>query len=104
MYFILTQDLGDLLRRLQGNRSKSIGMRAQQRRIIMHINCFFGRNIRPISFISEECTVAPFLEDYSEQVNIPICTGATFYTMESGEVRILIFGQGLWFDNRMEKL
>ena len=47
--------------------------------------------------------VAPFLAEYSEHVNIPICTGATLYTMESGEVIILIFGQGLWFGNRMEK-
>ena len=40
---------------------------------------------------------------YSEQINIPICIGATSYTMESGEVIILIFGQGFWFGNRMEK-
>ena len=63
----------------------------------------FGRNTWPISFTSEEYTVTPFLEKYSEQVNIPICTGATLYTMESGEVIILIFGQGLWFGNRMDK-
>ena len=37
----------------------------------------FGRNIRLISFASEECTVATFIADYSEQINIPICTGAT---------------------------
>ena len=42
---------------------------------------FFGRNIRPISFKSEEFMVAPFIEDYSEQVNIPIRKGATSYTM-----------------------
>ena len=47
--------------------------------------------------------VAPFLADYYEQVNIPIYTGATSYTIESGEVIIIIFGQGLWFGNRMEK-
>ena len=47
--------------------------------------------------------VSPFPEDYYEQINIPICTGANLYTMESGEVIILIFGQGLWFGNRMEK-
>ena len=51
-----------------------------------------GGNIRMMSFASEECTVAPFLEDYSEQVNIPICTGATSYIMESREVIIIIFG------------
>ena len=44
----------------------------------------FGRKIPTISFKSEECTVAHFLAEYYEQVNIPICTGATSYTMESG--------------------
>ena len=63
----------------------------------------FGRNIRPIPFKSEECAVSPFMEEYSEQVNIPICTGATSYTMELVEVVILIFVQGLWFGNRMDK-
>ena len=29
---------------------------------------WFGRNIRPISFTSEECTVSPLLSEYSEQV------------------------------------
>ena len=46
---------------------------------------------------------APFLVEYSELVNIPIFTGATSYTIESGEGIIIIFGQGLWFGNRMEK-
>ena len=68
-----------------------------------HIDIFFGINIRPISFTSEECTVTTFLAEYYEQVNIPMFTGATSYTMELGGVIILIFGQGLWFCNRMEK-
>ncbi len=63
----------------------------------------FGRNFRPISWTGHECSVAPFLAEYSEQINIQICTGATAYTTENGEVVILIFGQGLWFGNRMEK-
>ena len=42
--------------------------------------------------------------EYSEQLNIPICTGENLYTMESGEVVIIILGQGLWFRNRMEKI
>ena len=65
-------------------------------------NCF-GINIGTISFTSEDCIVAPFLAEYSEQKNIPIFTGVTSYTMESGEVIILIFFQGLWFGNRAEK-
>ena len=55
---------------------------------------YFGRNILLISFTSKYFTVAPFLADYSEQLNIPIFTGTTSYTMESGEVIIIIFDKG----------
>ena len=41
----------------------------------------------------------PFLAEYFEQ----ICTGATVYSLESGEMNILLCGQGLWFGNRMDK-
>ena len=103
LFFILTQDSGNLLRRLQVNGIKFIGVRAQQRFITTQIQIIFGRNIWPLSFISAECMVAPLLAEYSKQLNIPICAGATSYTMESGEIIILIFCQGLWFGNRMEK-
>ena len=63
----------------------------------------FGSNIWPLLFTSEEFVVSPFLEDYSEQVNIQICTGETSYTMELGEVMKLIFVQGLWFRKSTEK-
>ena len=63
----------------------------------------FERHIRLILFTSEECTVKKFIVEYSEQVNIPIFTGATSYTMELRKVIILIFGQGLWFGNRTDK-
>ena len=36
-------------------------------------------------------------------LHIQICSGATAYTLDSGEVIILIFGQGLWFGERMHK-
>ena len=45
----------------------------------------------------------PFLPEYSEPINVPICTGVTYLTLDSGEALILEFGQGLWFGNRMEK-
>ena len=32
-----------------------------------------------------------------------ILKGVTAFTLDSGEVVILEFGQGLWFGNRMEK-
>ena len=36
----------------------------------------FGENYLPISLTSEECNLSPFRAEYTEQVNIPICTGA----------------------------
>ena len=45
--------------------------------------------------------MSPFLPEYVEQMNVPICTGVTDLTLDSGEVLILEFGQGLWFGNRM---
>ena len=47
--------------------------------------------------------MAPFLTEYSEQMNIQICTGATAHTLDSGEMVIFLFGQGLWFGDRMDK-
>ena len=63
----------------------------------------FERNFRPMHWTGQECSVSPFLAEYSEQINIQICTGATAHTLESGEMIILLFGQGLWFGNRMDR-
>ena len=60
-------------------------------------------NFRPIHFTQKECSVSPFLSEYKEQTNVRICTGATAYTKDNGDVIILIFGQGLWFGNRMDR-
>ena len=64
---------------------------------------YFGANFWTISFTSEECNVSLFLLEYTEQLNIPICTGFTALTLDSGAVEILEFGQSLWFQNIMEK-
>ena len=56
-----------------------------------------------ISFTSEECRVTTLLEYYYQQINILICTDTTSYKMESGYVIIFKFGQGLWYENRIEK-
>ena len=63
---------------------------------------YFGTNFRPISPTSEECTMSLFLPEYEEQTNVPICTGVTDLTLDSGEVVILKFGKDLWFGNRMK--
>ena len=41
----------------------------------------FGANFRPISFTLEECTVSPFLPEYVEHMNVPICTDITALTL-----------------------
>ena len=63
----------------------------------------FGANFFPISFTLEEFTVSPFLPEYTKHINAPICTGFSALTLDSVEVVILDFVQGLWFGNRMEK-
>ena len=47
--------------------------------------------------------MSTFLPEYTEQMNVTIFTGVTTLKLDSGEVVILEFGQGLWFGNRMEK-
>ena len=64
---------------------------------------FFGKNFVPYSWPGLACTASPFLSEYESQEDVQICSGATAYTTEEGETIILIFGQGLWFGNRMDK-
>ena len=63
----------------------------------------FGSNFIPFSWTQLECEVSPFLDTYAPVENVPICAGATAVTLDSGETLVLIFGQGLWFGNRMNK-
>ena len=51
IYFILTQDPGDLLIVLQGNRVKSIGIPAQQRWITTQIHIFWKKHPADIIYI-----------------------------------------------------
>ena len=57
----------------------------------------FGEFFCPISLNYKECTVSPFIPEYTEQMNIPIYTSFTAFKLASGEVVILEFVQGLWF-------
>ncbi len=43
------------------------------------------------------------MAEYKSQDDVQICSGATAYTSDEGETFILIFGQGLWFGDRMNK-
>ena len=48
--------------------------------------------------------MSTFLTEYTEHMNLPLYTCVTVLTLDSGEVEILDFVQGLWFVNSMEKL
>ena len=64
----------------------------------------FGKNFRPTFFTELECrTVSPFLSSYENTENVNMCTAATAYTNDHGRTYIMIFGQGLWFGEKMEK-
>ena len=43
--------------------------------------------------------MSTFLPEYTEQVNIPICTGVNALTLDSEEVVIIEFGKGLCSGN-----
>ena len=49
------------------------------------------------------CSVSPFLSEYETMEDVKVCSGATAYTGDDGETIVLIFGQGLWFGDRMDK-
>ena len=63
----------------------------------------FGRNVRVYFTTSKRCTVSTFLPEYSEQLYVPIVTGATAVDLENGSTVVLIFRQGLCFGDRMDK-
>ena len=49
------------------------------------------------------CSVSPFLSEYTNTDNVEICTAATAWKIHTGQVYILVFGQGLWFGDRMDR-
>ena len=61
----------------------------------------FGANFRPISWCDMQCSVSPFLDSLGSSDQVEICNAATAWDTPSGETIILIFGQGLWFGERM---
>jgi hypothetical protein len=63
----------------------------------------FGRNFRPLYYTSSVATVSPFLAEYEAQMDVPIVTAATAYDTNAGETIILVFGQGLWFGDKMDR-
>ena len=47
--------------------------------------------------------MSPFLPKCVEQMNVPICIGVYYLTLDSGEVVIIEFVKGFWFGNKIEK-
>ena len=47
--------------------------------------------------------MSPLLQEYTEQVNVPICTGVNALPLNELGVLILEFGQCLFSGNRMEE-
>ena len=63
----------------------------------------FGSNFVPFSWSGLVCSVTPFLAEYDSLEDIQICSAATAVTLDTGVTVLLIFGQGLWFGDRMKK-
>lgn len=61
----------------------------------------FGANFRPINWANYTCTVTPFLEELNSADEIPVCQAATAWDSPEGITFILVFGQGLYFGERM---
>ena len=61
----------------------------------------FGAKFRPLSWNDMQCTVSPFVEDLGSSNSVEICSAATAWNNVEGETIILVFGQGLWFGERM---
>ena len=65
---------------------------------------FFGANLLPIMYTRKIITVAPFLPEYSEQTDVPIFTGETYFDTKNVITYLLVFGQGIWFGNLTKSL
>ena len=63
----------------------------------------FGKNFVPFSWTGTVCTVSPFLSTYEALADVKICSAATAVALDTGETVVLIFGQGLWFGEKMDK-
>ena len=64
---------------------------------------WFGKNFRPLSWSGLMCSVSPFLSEYTTKDNVKICTAETACKIHTGQVYILVFGQGLLFGDRMDR-
>ena len=52
---------------------------------------------------NKTCLVGTFFGEYGATTDTKICSGATVWISDKGEVYIIIFEPGLWFGSRMER-
>ena len=48
-------------------------------------------------------SVSPLLSEYTTTDNVELYTAASAWTRHTRQVNILLFGQGLWFGERMDR-
>ena len=63
----------------------------------------FGRSFRVYFTTSKRCTVSPLLPKYHEQLGVHIVIGETAVDLDNVSTVFLIFGQGFWFGDIMDK-
>ena len=62
-------------------------------------------NFHPVAFSGEVCDVSPFSDKYEATMNMPIATCTIIVIIpDTGEERVLIINQMLWFGNQMPML
>ena len=49
------------------------------------------------------CSAPPFFSEYTATDNVEICTAVTAWKSHTDKVYILVFGQVLWFGERMDR-
>jgi len=64
--------------------------------------CCLGSNFVPIKFTGKVCDVAPFLDDTPSHEGIQICSGATAFEDDKGEIWILVVHEAIWFGDKMK--
>ena len=64
----------------------------------------FGNFFCYLMWTNKTCLVATLLGEYGATTDTKICSGATVWISDKGEVFIIMFEPGLWFGSRMERL
>ena len=64
----------------------------------------FGKNCVVLSFTGRECDVSPYTDMYDSIRSVPIAkAGKAWTSPESGTTFILVFNEGLWMGEKMDR-